>query len=71
MPSKTTKSSSVAKPRGKGSQDDSEDEMKEIKPPREVQADDQDAPQTQGKKQRVVYYKQDNFFFFFLRIDCI
>ncbi|KAK3513079.1 hypothetical protein QTP70_000984 [Hemibagrus guttatus] len=46
MPSKTTKSSSVAKPRGKGAQYDSDDEMKEIKTHGEVQADDQDALQS-------------------------
>lgn len=66
MPSKTTKSSSAAKPRGKGSQDDSDDEMKEMKEIKahgEVHADDQDAPRTNGKKQRVVYYKQNNLVF--------
>lgn len=64
MPSKTTKSSSVAKPRGKGSQDDSDDEMKEIKAHGEVHVDEPDAPQTNGKKQRVVclfiYYEQNS-----------
>lgn len=69
MPSKTSKSCSVAKPRGKGSQDDSE-----IKPHAEVHADEQDAPQTNGKKQRGVYlfiylltsYKQNNLFRYML-----
>lgn len=65
MPSKTTKSSSVAKPRGKGAQDDSDDEMKEIKTHGEVQADDQDAPQSNGKEQKaalLTYHEQSNLF---------
>lgn len=63
MPSKTSKSSSVARPRGKGSQDDLDDEMKEIKTGGEVRADDQDALQTNGKKQRlVISFTQCNSF---------
>ncbi|XP_060761829.1 structural maintenance of chromosomes protein 4 [Neoarius graeffei] len=54
MPSKTTKSSSVAKPRGKGSQDDSDDEMKEIKAHGEVHVDEPDAPQTNDASDEAV-----------------
>lgn len=56
MPPKTAKGSSVAKPRGKGSQDGSDDEMKEIKTHGEVHADEQDAAQTKGKEQRLYLF---------------
>lgn len=53
MPGKTTKSSTAAKARGKGSQGDSDEEMPPV-PRKDPRSEDQDPPLTNGKKQRTV-----------------